>query len=148
MATLVSVVTTLHVLFAGLWTGAVVFVAWKVVPLVAAGDVDVAPATALLSGLRLLTRVSALVFLATGGHLAGTKYGGGRLLGTVDGYAVVAMLATWLLLTGLVEMGVGRTLSALDDDRLRTAGQENLTLFRVMGLLAVVLLLLGGYLAA
>lgn len=148
MATALAAVTTLHVLFAGLWAGAVALVAWKVVPLIAAGDMDVAAATELLSGLRLLTRASALVFLVTGGHMAATKYGDGRLLGTTDGLVVVGMLVTWLVLTGLVEMGVGRTLSELDTGRLRTAGQENLTLFRVMGGLAVLLLLFGGYLAA
>ena len=99
------------------------------------------------SGLRWLTRIGAVVFVVTGGHMAGTGYGDGRLFSDPMGHAVLGMLALWLVVTGLLEMSLGKVQTELGNGHIQTAGRENETLVRVAAVLSVVLLLLGGYLA-
>lgn len=148
MATIDTAINTLHLLFGGLWAGAVVFFAWRIRPLVAAGTLDVESAERLVSDLRWLTRGGALVFVATGGHMAATTYPDGALFSTGRGHVVIAMLLTWLVVTGLVEVGAGKMLGELDEGRLRTAGKATRLPFLAAGWLSVGLLVLGGYLAS
>lgn len=118
----------LHLLFAGLWTGSVLFVALAGVP---ADGVD---------PLRYISRASALVLLLTGGHLAGTRYTAESLTGTTAGWAVLAMLVLWLALAGLTEVAASKH---------EDGGPEaSATLFRVAGVVAALLLIDGGLLAA
>lgn len=149
MATGTTVSVALHTLFAALWTGGVIFFAWRVVPLLRDGDIGVDPASALVSGLKTVSRLSAVVLLATGGHLFGVRYAGGAgLLSSTRGYLVVAMVVLWFALMGTVEAGAGRLSGHLDEGRIRTGGRESSTLFRVAAVVAVVVLAIGGYLAA
>lgn len=118
----------LHVLFAGLWTGSVLFVSLAGLP---SGGVD---------RLRYVSRASALVLLLTGGHMAGTSYTAESLTGTTAGWAVLAMLVLWAALAGLVEVGA----SKYESGGPEAAG----TLFRAAGVVAALLLIDGGLLAA
>lgn len=86
----------LHVLFAGLWTGSILFVSLAGLP---DGGAD---------WLRYISRASALVLLLTGGHLAGTRYTVESLTGTTAGWAVLTMLVLWAVLTGLVEVAASK----------------------------------------
>src|SRR6056297_986991 len=72
MAVIDSVMQVVHVLFAGLWTGSVLFVIGAVLPASTAGTISTDAMAAITNRLSWLTRISALVFVATGGHLAGT----------------------------------------------------------------------------
>jgi len=148
MSTVYTVLNTIHLLFAGLWAGATIFFAWRVRPLVAAGDIDIQPTMALSSGLRWLTRISAVVFVVTGGHMAATRYGDGALLSTPRGHAVLGMLVLWLVATGLLEMALGKIETELGEGRLRTAGKETKLPITAAAVLVSLTLLLGGYLAA
>jgi hypothetical protein len=147
MALIDTAFSMLHVLFAGLWAGTTVFYAWRIHPLLSDGDLGVTSAMSITTGLRWLTRIGAVVFVVTGGHMAATGYGDGRLFSDPTGHAVLAMLALWLVVTGLLEMSLGKVQTALGDGHVQTAGRENETLVRVAATLSVVLLLLGGYLA-
>lgn len=147
MALIDTAFSMLHVLFAGLWAGTTVFYAWRIHPLLTDGDIGVTAAMSITTGLRWLTRIGAVVFVVTGGHMAGTGYGDGRLFSDPMGHAVLAMLTLWLVVTGLLEMSMGKVQSQLGDGHIQTAGRENATLVRIAATFSVVLLLLGGYLA-
>ncbi|GAB7093674.1 hypothetical protein JCM30237_08260 [Halolamina litorea] len=147
MALIDTTFSMLHVLFAGLWTGATIFYAWRIHPLLVDGNIGAAPTMSITTGLQWLTRIGALVFVATGGHMAGTRYGDGRLFSDPMGHAVLGMLALWLVVTALMEVSMGRIQSELDTGRIQTAGRENETLVRAAAAFSVVLLFLGGYLA-
>lgn len=147
MALVDSAFRALHLIYGGLWTGAVAFFAWRIRPLVAAGTLGVDPAERIVSGLRWLTRGGALVFVVTGGHMAATYYPDGTLFSTGRGHVVVAMLVTWLVVTVLVETGAGTMLGELGEGRLQTAGKETRLPFVAAGWLSVLLLVLGGYLS-
>lgn len=147
MALLDTATSTLHLLYGGLWTGAVLFFVWQVRPLVAAGTLGIEPANRLAAGLQWLTRGGVLVFLATGGHMAATLYPGTALVDRGRGHLVLTMLVSWLVLTALVEFGAGRMRRELDAGRLRTAGRSTRASFLAAAAVALVLLVLGGYLA-
>ena len=147
MAIIDTAFSMLHVLFAGIWAGTTVFYAWRIHPLLSEGDIGVTSAMSITTGLRWLTRIGAVVFVVTGGHMAAMGYGDGRLFSTTTGHAVLGMLALWLIVTGLLEASIGKIQDELGDGRIQTAGRENETLIRVAATFSVVLLLLGGYLA-
>jgi hypothetical protein len=121
------VTNALHLLFAGLWTGSVLFVA-----LVGLPDGGVDP-------LRYVSRASALVLLLTGGHLAGTRYTAESLTGTTAGWAVLAMVLLWLVLAGLTEVAASK-----HEDGGPAAARP---LFRAAGVVAVLVLIDAGLLA-
>lgn len=148
MSTVYTVMNALHLLFAGIWAGATVFFAWRVRPLASNGDIGVQPLLAMGSGLRWITRISAVVFVVTGGHMAATRYGDGALLSTSRGQVVVSMLVLWLVVTGLLEMALGKMETELGEGRIQTAGRAVRLPLLASAVLLSVVLLLGGYLAA
>ena len=148
MAVIDSVMQVVHVLFAGLWTGSVLFVVGAVLPASAAGTISPDAMTAITTRLTWLTRIAALVFVATGGHLAGTGYTVGSLFGTGRGQLVVAMLVLWFALTGLVEVGSKRLRDASTVADLEAAIASTRPVFLAAGGFAVLLLVDAGLLAA
>lgn len=119
MALLETAVTIVHLLFAGLWTGGVVFVALGVVSLSDRDGVGAAALRSILDRLTLLSRVSALVLLLTGGHMAAERYTADSLTGSGDGHLVLTMVLLWAVLAALVEIGASR----IDDAGNAAAGR-------------------------
>jgi uncharacterized membrane protein len=148
MAVIDSVMQVLHVLFAGLWTGSVLFVVGAVLPASTAGSISAAAMETISSRLSWLTRLSAVVFVATGGHLAGTSYTAESLFGTGRGQLVVAMLVLWLVLTALVEIGCKRLGGSAAANDVDTAVDTTRPIFLAAGAVAVLLLVDAGLLAS
>lgn len=146
MATVDTAINAIHLLFAGLWAGSVLFVARAVVPVARDGGLDATPLRKLVGQFRTWSRVSSLVLFLTGGHLAGTRYTAERLLGTTNGYLVVAMVVLWFVLTGLVEVGSGRLVDGLDERKVREPARSATPFFTAAAAAAVGLLVLGGVL--
>lgn len=122
-------------MFAGLWTGSVLFVAMGVIPIAGRDGVGPAAVAAITTRLTTVSRVSATILLLTGGHLASVKYTVGSLTGTLTGNAVLLMVVLWVALAGLVEFGASR----VDESTGRQA-------FYGAGVVAVLVLLDAGYL--
>src|SRR6056297_1701706 len=148
MAVIDSVMQVVHVLFAGLWTGSVLFVVGAVLPASTAGSISSAAMETISTRLSWLTRISALVFVATGGHLAGTGYSAESLFGTGRGQLVVAMLVLWFVLTGLVEVGCKRLGGSTAADDVGAAVDSTRPIWLAAGAVAVLLLVDAGLLAA
>ncbi|WP_232702170.1 hypothetical protein [Halobacterium wangiae] len=137
MALTEIVVYATHLLFAGLWTGSVLFAA-VTLPSVSS-DLPSGVRRTVAGRLRNVSRASALFLLLTGGYmltLAGYT-DGGVLTGTGRGHLVLAMVALWFLLAGVVEVAGSR----LED------GEDATGLLYVGGVLSVLLLLDAGALA-
>ncbi|WP_284013649.1 CopD family protein [Halobaculum litoreum] len=100
------------------------------------------------AGVSWITRIGALVFLATGGHMAATVYGAEGLFAPPRGHVVLTMLGLWVVMTGLVEVGGSRIRSALDEGKVRTAARDGGTFLRAAAGVGLLLLVLGGYLSA
>jgi len=97
----------------------VLFFAWAVLGPALSGDLDAGSFDAIVDKLAWVSRASALVLFVTGGHLAGTLYTVESLTGTGRGNLVLAMLALWLVLAGLVEVGAGRIQDGTDEITVR-----------------------------
>lgn len=140
-----TAMVVLHLLFAGVWAGAVVFTTYGVLPTVGAGGTDPAALSSLLDRLRTVSRASAVALLLTGGAMAGEGYGGGRLFGTVDGWLVLGMLGLWVVLAALVEVGTARA-----EAELATAGRVAggpVRILQAASGVGMVLLVIGGVLS-
>lgn len=128
---------TVHVVFAGLVTGSVLFVALTL-PAVQ-GSLSTSARETFVSRLRTVSRASALLLFLSGGYmLSAYEYvPGDRLTGTTDGYLVLGMIVLWLALTGVVEAASSRLADGEDATGLLYGG----------ALLSVLLLLDAGALA-
>lgn len=136
---------TTHLVFAALWAGSVFYVAFVVLPLARDGAFNsTKPLETISSRLTTISRVSALVLLLSGGHLAGTRYTAERLFNTINGQLVLAMVALWLVLAGLVEVGSKRFESGLNGKKLREPAANALPLYRAGAVVAVLLLVVAG----
>ncbi len=138
----------LHVLFASLWTGSILFFVAAVLPAATSGSMSAAAVSVMTTRLVWLTRIGALVFVATGGHLAGTSYTAETLVGTGRGQLVVAMLVLWFVLTGVIEITVKRFDRTADADGVAAAVSSTRPLFGLAAVLAVLLLVDAGLLTA
>lgn len=148
MAALDTAVQVLHLATAGLWTGAVVFLPFAVLPVARRGDIRPAPLRAIVARLLTVSRASSLVLFVTGGHLAATFYEVESLTGTTRGHLVLGMLALWLAMTALVEVGGSRMRGGLDDEKVRTPARDARPFFLGAAACAVLVLVDAGLLAA
>jgi uncharacterized membrane protein len=148
MAIDVTIGYVIHMLFAGVWTGSVVFTTYGVIPVARAGNIDTDPFADITSRLLILSRASALVLLLTGGHLAGRLqfYTVETLTGSTSGYLVVTMLVLWLLLAGLVEVGTKRISAGLRERKVRTPAENARPFFLAATGVALALLVVAGLL--
>ena len=137
---------TVHAAFAALWSGSVLFVVVAVLPL--AMDADVSPAAfgSVVSKLQWVTRVSALLMLLTGGHLAVTGYGLEELTGTTSGYLVLMMVALWLGLAATVEIGSARARRGVDEKKIREPARNARPFYLAAAVFALGLLVVSGLL--
>ena len=141
------VMWSVHVGFAVLWTGSVLFVTLAVLPSALRGDVDGDALGAIVGRLRWITRIAALAFLASGGHMAGTLYTFESLTGTGRGHLVLTMIALWFLITGLVEVASGKLADGLDAGKLREPARDAKPFLYGAAGLSVALVVTAGLLA-
>lgn len=141
-----TVVYTIHTGFAAIWAGSVIFVTAAVLPL--AMDADVAPEVFghVVNRLQWVTRASAVLLFLTGGHLAGTRYTAGSLTGSARGHLVLTMLALWLLLAAVVEVGSARATRGVADGKIREPARAARPFYLAGALFAVGLLIVAGML--
>lgn len=145
----VLVARTIHLLFAALWAGSVCFVAAVVLPLARDGAFNTTRPLEVVSGkLTTISRVSSLVLFLSGGHLAGTGYTAESLFGSTNGRLVLVMVALWLALTALVEIGTKRFENGLTGKKIREPARDALPVFRAAAVAAIGLLVVAGLLSA
>lgn len=138
----------IHLLVGALWTGSILFVAGAVLPAARAGDVRPEPLESIFGRLTTLSRVSALVMLLTGGHMAAQLYTFEGLTARPRGHLVLTMTLLWLVMTALVEIGNSRMSDGLEAKKVRTPAKEAGRFYRAAGVVALLLLVDAGVLAA
>jgi len=144
MSAVNAVVYGVHLLFAGLWAGAVLFTAYAVLPTAMDGSANAGPLATMTGKLRTVSRSSALLLFLTGGHLAATKYTVGSLTGSTRGYLVIAMIVLWFLLAGLVEVGASKLSDGFAQQKVRQPAREARPFILGAALVSVLLLLDAG----
>ncbi len=141
-----SAMAFFHIVFAALWTGSVVFLAWGVLPVARNGTIESTAIRTIVSRLVTLSRVSAVVLLLSGGLLSSSY--GGTLMSTTSGYLVLGMIALWFLLIGFVEMAARTLTDGLVDAGVGKAVTDASGRFRAAGVVALLLLVDAGLLTA
>lgn len=145
-----SVATTasqvVHVLTGALWVGAIVFVVTGVLPVARDGDLNAEPLAAISGSLQRISRIAAVLILATGGHLAGTRYTTESLTGTGNGHLVLTMAGLWLVVTGLVEVGTGRLLDGTGEMKVREPARNATRILQAAALGGTGILVVAGLL--
>lgn len=134
MSTATIVTELIHFFVAALWSGSVLFFGFFVLP-----TTGPTLSRALLDRFVMLSRASALLMLLTGGHMAAASYTQQSLLNSGRGHVVLGMLALWLVLMGLVEVGNAR----VEDG---TVGASATRFFRAAAVVAALLLVDAGLL--
>ncbi len=135
-----------HLLVGGVWVGAIVFVVAGVLPLARDGELNAAPLERIAGSLRRLSRVAAIFILATGGHLAGTRYTVERLTSTGDGHLVLTMMGLWFVVTGLVEVGTGKLLDGTGERKVREPAREAARTLQLAAVGGLTILVVAGLL--
>lgn len=148
MPILETAVVATHLLFAGLWTGSVVFVAVAIVPLASGDDMAAKSLDAILGRFVMSSRASALVLFLTGGHMAASGFTFGSLTGAPRGRLVLVMLALWFVLAGLVEVGTGRIRDDLGEGRDSSGTRRSGRVLQAAAVVAGLVLIDAGLLAA
>ncbi len=134
-----TAMNALHLLFAALWVGSVLFVTVGILPFARRGEFNAAPLESVVSRLRTVSRASVLVLLLTGGHLAGTGYTAETLFGSTRGHLVLAMVALWFVLAALVEVGSARLARGLAERKVREPAARARPFFLAASLVGVLL---------
>ncbi|ADJ15383.1 CopD family protein [Halalkalicoccus jeotgali] len=147
MSLLDAAMNAIHLGFAGLWVGSVVFLTLAVLPLARNGAFDAAPLETVTSRLQWISRASALALFASGGHLAGTRYTADSLFGSAQGHLVLAMLALWFVLGLLVELGSKRLANGLAERKVRGPAREARPYFLAASVVGALLFLDAGLLS-
>lgn len=143
------VTRTAHLVFAALWAGSVFYVAFVVVPLARDGEfTSTSPLEVISSRLTTISRISSIILLLTGGHLAAAGYTADSLFSELQGQLVLLMVGLWLVLTGVVEVAASRFESGLDGKKIREPANDSLGLFRLAAVVGIALLLVAGALSA
>mgnify|MGYP006303073111 CR=1 FL=1 len=138
----------IHSIFAGLWTGSILFMTLGVVPLALNGNLDAGPLSTITGRFKILSRTSVLLLFLTGGHMAGTQYTTETLTGTTNGYLVVSMLTLWFVTAGVTEVGASRLADGSGRDKVREPAREARRFFQLGSVFAVLLLVVAGLLSA
>lgn len=138
----------LHLLFAALWTGSVLFAVYAVFPLARDASIDTDALGAVVGRLTTVSRTSALVLLLTGGYMAGTTYTVESLTGSERGHLVLTMVVLWFALSALVEIGAGRMREGLHVGKVREPERDSRRLFQAASVVALLLLADAGVLIA
>ena len=143
-----TAIYTIHTGFSARWAGSVLFVAAAVLPLAMDGDLSPDAFGSVVSTLRWITRISAVLLFVTGGYLAGTLYTADTLTGTPSGYLVLVMLALWFGLAALVEVGSGKASRGVENDKIREPARKARPFYLLAAGFAVGLLVVSGLLGA
>ena len=150
MSLLNAGVYIVHLLFAALWTGSVLFVAYVVLPLARDGDLAVTPLRTVAGKLQTISRASAAVLFLTGGHMAAAAagYTVESLTGSPRGHLVITMIVLWFALAALTEIGAGKLTSGTGKDKVREPAHDATRVFQAGSVVAFLLLVDAGLLIA
>ncbi len=137
-----------HSVFAGVWTGSVLFLTLAVLPLARNGTLNARPLEYVAGKLKLVSRASALLLLATGSHMAAYLHTGETLFETQQGWLVLSMVALWFLLMGMVEVGAKKLTDGTERDKVREPASNARPFLLAASLLSVLLLVNAGLLSS
>ena len=146
MVTVDAWVRVVHTVFAALWAGGTIFAAVAALPAARASRIDADSLSAMLDRFAKVSLFSIVALLLTGGHLAGQFYTFGSLRTTGRGHLVLAMVALWFVLAGVLHVGTARIERGLAETDVREAISRGQGWYYAGAAISVVLLVVAGLL--
>jgi uncharacterized membrane protein len=137
-----------HTLFAGLWTGSVLFVTYGILPGARDGKFNAEPLQLIAGKLTTISRVSAVLLFLTGSHMAAARYTTETLTGSQPGYLVLTMLTFWLFLAATTEVATSKLTAGTERDKVRQPARNARRFFLLASFFAALLLVNAGLLSA
>lgn len=139
----------LHSVFAGLWTGSVLFVALGVLPLARDGSLNATPLGSIAGRLTTISRASSLLLLLTGAYMGVARsYTVDSLTGSTGGHLLISMVVLWFLLAGMVEVGASKLRDGADQEKVREPARDARKFLLAGSILGILLLANAGLIAA
>lgn len=144
MSTVDAAIFATHLVFAGLWSGSVLFMSYAVLPTALNGDSRPTPLSSITGKLQTVSRASALLLFVTGSHMAATRYTAESLTGTGRGHLVITMVVLWFALAALVEIGASKLTDGFTQQKVRQPARDAKPFLYGASLVAVLLLIDAG----
>ncbi|QLG60258.1 hypothetical protein [Halorarum salinum] len=144
--TLEATMRILHLMTAGIWAGWTVFMAVLVVPGARDGRLDPEALRWLTGQFSLLSKGAPLVTFVTGTYMVGQGYTTDALLYSSRGTLVLTMIGLWLVLSGVTNLSSRRLTGCVDEIGVERAARDARAPFAAAGVVALALLLVGGWL--
>lgn len=135
-----------HVLVAGVWAGWTVFMATLVIPAAHDGRLDAEALTWLTGRFARFSQIAPVFMLLTGGYMASQGAVTDAPLNSLQGQLVVTMVGLWVVLSALSNMASRRLVTSIEPGDVELAARSAARSFYVAGGVALVLLLVGGWL--
>ena len=146
MVSIYTLMNVLHLMVAGVWAGWTVFMAALVVPAARDGDLDGTALDRLTAGFGRFSQVAPLVMLLTGGYMASRGVVTDSLLASLRGQLIVAMVVLWLALSALSNAASQRLTAGIESAGVDRSACDVSVAFSAAGVVALALLLVGGWL--
>lgn len=140
------VMRIVHLTTAGVWAGWTVFMAALVVPAARDGRLGTDAVRWLTRRFTWLSMVAPLVMFLTGMYMVVQGYPPGVLLSSTRGYFVLTMIGLWIVLSVTTNVSGRRLTGRIDARGSKWAANTSSSLFTVAGVVAIALLLVGGWL--
>ncbi|WP_247002413.1 hypothetical protein [Halosolutus gelatinilyticus] len=144
--TLYVAMRIVHLLIAGVWTGWTVFMAALVVPAARDGYFDPDTLTWLTTRFSLFSKAAPLIMFFTGMYMIGEGYASDTLLTSFRGQLVLTMIGLWIALSFLTNVSSRRLIDSIETTTVEGATQNGWTSFTLAGVVALGLLVVGGWL--
>ncbi|MFC6768839.1 hypothetical protein [Natrinema soli] len=144
--TLYVLMRIMHLMTAGVWAGWTVFMAVLILPAARNGRLGSDALIWLTGRFSLFSKVAPVVMFLTGMYMVGQSYPTDALLGSSRGYLVLSMIGLWLALSALTNVSSRRLVGSVESTDIERAAENASGLFTVAGLVALALLLVGGWL--
>lgn len=145
-ATLYAAMRIVHLTTGGVWAGWTVFMAALVVPAARDGRLDADAVTWLCGRFARLSQLAPVVMLLTGMYMVGAGVPTDALLASLRGYLVLTMVGLWLLLSALTVASSRRLTAGVAAVGVERAAAAARAPFAAAGVVALGLLLVGGWL--
>lgn len=146
MVTLYTLMDVVHLMIAGVWAGWTVFMAVLVVPGARDGRLDASTLVWLTGRFARFSRAAPLAMLLTGGYMASRGFVADLPLNSLRGQLVMMMVVLWLVLSVLNNAASRRLSAGIESAGAEGSARDASVLFSAAGVVALGLLLVGGWL--
>ncbi|HET7324221.1 MAG TPA: hypothetical protein VFJ06_07810 [Halococcus sp.] len=146
MVAIYTLMDVLHLVVAGVWAGWTMFMAALVVPVARDGRLGADALDWMTGWFVRVSQAAPVIMLLTGGYMVSQGAITGTPLDSLRGQLVVTMVVLWIVLSGLSNAAGRRLTDGIEAGGVESAAHRTTMLFYGAGVVALLLLVVGGWL--